>query len=143
MRSTLSAPMSPTEPNFVASTFLADNAKLESIAVANPNKAKDTSEAEAIATPAKMGIKDKYTAGWNTSFRMTAVANAVAAGSKAFTTCVNDTAIELSDATVQTCATAKKAATGTNVQISAFVMTGNCTKPNAHIKTTIGQPAKS
>mmetsp|Transcript_88358 Transcript_88358/g.248909 ORF Transcript_88358/g.248909 Transcript_88358/m.248909 type:complete len:277 (-) Transcript_88358:499-1329(-) len=142
-RVVVSSPMSPTLPNFVASTFRATKKKFEAMAVAKPKAVKESSEEEARATPAKTGRSDMYTTGWNTCPRTNAEAMAFTAGSSAFTTCVKDTATAPRDATVATWPNEKASPTGASLTTSLLETEGVFTRPVPHMKSAIGMPAAS
>mmetsp|Transcript_98697 Transcript_98697/g.318274 ORF Transcript_98697/g.318274 Transcript_98697/m.318274 type:complete len:291 (-) Transcript_98697:253-1125(-) len=143
LRSIISVPMSPVLPNLVASTLRVTKAKFEAMAVAKPNIVKESSEEEARATPANTGNRDAYTMGWNTCPKIRAEAMALTAGSKAFTTCVKDTATAPREATVSTWPAAKAAPTGASLRMSAVVTFGLTTNPVAHMSMEMGMPAAS
>mmetsp|Transcript_2217 Transcript_2217/g.4962 ORF Transcript_2217/g.4962 Transcript_2217/m.4962 type:complete len:203 (-) Transcript_2217:478-1086(-) len=142
-RVTVSSPISPTLPNFVASTLRVTKNRFEAMAVKKPNMVKDSSLDDARATPRKTGAREAYTIGWKTWPKTSADAMAFTAGSSALTTWVKDTATAPREATVATWPAAKAAPTGESLMRSSLVTLGFATRPVAHIRQAIGMPAAS
>ena len=85
--------------------FLAVNAKLEVMAERKPSHVKETSDTEAMTTPATTGRRLAYTGKGKMELRKMADPTTLTNGSIDLTTWVKDTATAPRDTTVETCPT--------------------------------------